>query len=74
MMRGFLPVDTVVVCAGQVSVNSLYQPLLDLGIEVHLIGGAEKAGELDAKRAIEQGLMLAEKITTSNQEKQKLAS
>ncbi len=58
-----LSVDTVVVCAGQEPLKTLYQPLLDQGINVHLIGGAEKAAELDAKRAIEQGLLLAERIT-----------
>jgi 2,4-dienoyl-CoA reductase (NADPH2) len=54
-----LEVDNVVVCAGQVSARDLEQPLKDAGVEVHLIGGAELAAELDAKRAIDQGLRLA---------------
>lgn len=54
-----LEVDNVVICAGQVSKNELYQPLLDKGISTHLIGGAFQAGELDAKRAIDQGARLA---------------
>jgi 2,4-dienoyl-CoA reductase (NADPH2) len=53
-----LDVDTVVICAGQESLRDLYQPLLQSGIPVHLIGGAKEAGELDAKRAIEDGLKL----------------
>ncbi len=51
--------DTVIVCAGQYSVNDLYQPLKDQGVSVHIIGGAFEAGELDAKRAIKQGSELA---------------
>ena len=51
-----LPVDTVIICAGQ-------DPLRELvdGLELphHLIGGADEAGELDAKRAIDQGTRLA---------------
>ncbi len=54
-----LEVDNVVVCAGQVSARDLEQPLKDAGLEVHLIGGADVAAELDAKRAIDQGLRLA---------------
>ncbi|MFT4289121.1 FAD-dependent oxidoreductase [Nocardioides sp.] len=54
-----LPVDTVVVCAGQESVRSLYDDLTAAGVAAHLIGGAEVAGELDAKRAIDQGTRLA---------------
>lgn len=57
-----LEVDTVVVCAGQVSARELEQPLKDAGVEVHLIGGAELAAELDAKRAIDQGLRLAARL------------
>ena len=44
--------DTVVVCAGQDSVRDLYD---DLDRSAHLIGGADVAAELDAKRAIKQG-------------------
>lgn len=56
-----LDVDHVVVCAGQESVRSLYDDLLASGFggRVHLIGGADVAAELDAKRAIKQGTELA---------------
>lgn len=56
-----LDVDHVVVCAGQESVRSLYDDLLASGFagRVHLIGGADVAAELDAKRAIRQGTELA---------------
>lgn len=54
-----LAVDHVVICAGQQSRRELQQPLLDAGIDVHLIGGADLATELDAKRAIAQGTELA---------------
>ena len=54
-----LEVDNVVVCAGQESLRDLYEPLVQAGMEVHLIGGARLAGELDAKRAIEDGWRLA---------------
>ncbi|MFZ0134631.1 MAG: NADPH-dependent 2,4-dienoyl-CoA reductase [Desulfobacterales bacterium] len=55
-------VDTVVVCAGQVSVAALYHELNAGGAVVHLIGGAERAAELDAKRAIDQGCRLAARL------------
>ncbi len=55
----FLDVDNVIVCAGQMSNNSLYQALEQTGAKVHLIGGASIAAELDAKRAIRQGADLA---------------
>ena len=54
-----LEVDSVVVCAGQEPVRELLEPLRAEGLEVHLIGGAEKAAELDAKRAIDQGTRVA---------------
>jgi 2,4-dienoyl-CoA reductase (NADPH2) len=54
-----LHVDHVVVCAGQESVRSLYDELVLAGASAHLIGGADLAAELDAKRAIEQGTRLA---------------
>lgn len=56
-----LDVDHVVVCAGQESVRGLYDDLLASGFpgRVHLIGGADVAAELDAKRAIKQGTELA---------------
>ena len=54
-----LPVDTVVVCAGQDPQRELQAGLLAAGCVVHLIGGADEAVELDAKRAIKQGTTLA---------------
>ncbi|WP_341684318.1 NADPH-dependent 2,4-dienoyl-CoA reductase [Nocardia farcinica] len=55
-------VDNVVVCAGQESVRELAEPLRAAGVRVHLIGGAELAAELDAKRAIDQGTRLAARL------------
>ena len=54
-----LPVDHVVVCAGQEPLQALLAPLTAAGRKPHLIGGAELAVELDAKRAISQGSRLA---------------
>ncbi|EME24136.1 2,4-dienoyl-CoA reductase [Rhodococcus triatomae BKS 15-14] len=54
-----IAVDTVVICAGQESVRDLEADLTAAGVPVHVIGGADVAGELDAKRAIEQGTRLA---------------
>jgi 2,4-dienoyl-CoA reductase (NADPH2) len=54
-----LKVDTVVVCAGQEPVRDLADELRAAGLPVHLIGGADVAAELDAKRAIDQGTRLA---------------
>jgi 2,4-dienoyl-CoA reductase (NADPH2) len=54
-----LEVDDVVVCAGQESVRRLYDELLAAGRPATLIGGADLAAELDAKRAIEQGMRVA---------------
>lgn len=54
-----LEVDTVVVCAGQEPVRDLADELRAAGTPVHLIGGADVAAELDAKRAIDQGTRLA---------------
>jgi 2,4-dienoyl-CoA reductase (NADPH2) len=54
-----LEVDDVVVCTGQESVRHLYDELVAAGRTTHLIGGAAVAAELDAKRAIEQGMRLA---------------
>ncbi|WP_355659744.1 NADPH-dependent 2,4-dienoyl-CoA reductase [Halomonas salifodinae] len=54
-----LEVDSIVVCAGQESVSDLLVPLQEAGVAVQLIGGAEYAGELDAKRAIDQGTRAA---------------
>jgi 2,4-dienoyl-CoA reductase (NADPH2) len=57
-----LPVDTVIICAGQEPLRELEEPLKALGKHVHRIGGADVAAELDAKRAIDQGTRLALKI------------
>ncbi|MGI3748676.1 MAG: FAD-dependent oxidoreductase [Janthinobacterium lividum] len=54
-----LPVDNVVICAGQDPLRELYDGLQAAGQSVHLIGGADVATELDAKRAIDQGSRLA---------------
>ena len=54
-----IPADTVVVCAGQEPQRELHAALLAGGCSVHLIGGADEALELDAKRAIKQGTELA---------------
>lgn len=54
-----LEVDNVVICAGQRSKNDLYEPLKNMGVSVHLVGGAYKAAELDAKEAINQASRLA---------------
>jgi 2,4-dienoyl-CoA reductase (NADPH2) len=51
--------DTVVLCAGQVSDRTLADALENKGIACHVIGGADVAAELDAKRAIDQGTRLA---------------
>ena len=51
--------DTVVLCAGQEPLRDLHAPLRAAGVVVHLIGGADEATELDAKRAIDQGTRLA---------------
>ena len=52
-------VDTVVLCAGQLPERSLADELIAAGRNVHVIGGADVAAELDAKRAIDQGTRLA---------------
>ncbi|MFD4985590.1 FAD-dependent oxidoreductase [Streptomyces sp. NPDC058374] len=57
--RRTLPVDTVVLCAGQEPRRDLYEELCAAGRTPHLIGGADVAAELDAKRAIKQGTELA---------------
>ncbi len=57
-----LDVDHVVVCAGQESVRGLYDELVERGASVHLVGGADVAAELDAKRAIKQGTEVAARL------------
>ncbi|WP_108973978.1 oxidoreductase [Leptospira ryugenii] len=54
--------DSIILCAGQEPKRDLLPELERAGIPVHLIGGADEAGELDAKRAIEQGTKLAAKL------------
>jgi 2,4-dienoyl-CoA reductase (NADPH2) len=54
-----LEADTVVLCAGQEPRRDLQAGLVAAGVDVHLIGGADVAAELDAKRAIKQGTELA---------------
>ncbi len=55
----WLDVDNVVLCAGQLPLRDLKEPLESAGIPTHVIGGADVATELDAKRAIDQGSRLA---------------
>ena len=57
-----LEVDHVIICAGQEPYTAMYDQLKADGKNVHLIGGAKEAGELDAKRAIRQGAELAATI------------
>ena len=57
-----LEVDTVIICAGQEPMRDLQEELESNAMPVHLIGGAELAVELDAKRAIEQGARLAAEL------------
>lgn len=57
-----LEVDTVVICAGQEPRRELHDPLVAGGATVHLIGGADVAAELDAKRAIHQASALASSL------------
>ncbi|MGW2373194.1 oxidoreductase [Kitasatospora sp. NPDC001683] len=60
--RQLLPVDTVVLCTGQEPRRDLDEALRERGLSVHVIGGADVAAELDAKRAIKQGTELAATI------------
>jgi len=57
-----LPVDQIIVCAGQEMDESLYASLLSLPIPIHRIGGALKADELNAQRAIEEGTLLGMRL------------
>ena len=54
--------DTIVLCAGQEPLRELQAPLKAAGVAAHLIGGADEATELDAKRAIAQGTRLAAQL------------
>ena len=62
--KKILDVDTIIVCAGQESLYDLEAPLKSSGVNVHRIGGAAYAGELDAKRAIDMGTRLGVRIET----------
>jgi 2,4-dienoyl-CoA reductase (NADPH2) len=55
----WIDVDHIVMCAGQVPLRELEEPLQAAGISTHVIGGADLATELDAKRAIDMGSRLA---------------
>jgi 2,4-dienoyl-CoA reductase (NADPH2) len=57
--RQILAVENVVICAGQNSNTALFEALKAKGLSPHLIGGALKAGEIDAKRAMDEGVRLA---------------
>jgi 2,4-dienoyl-CoA reductase (NADPH2) len=57
-----IPVDSVVLCAGQVPARGLADDLAAAGTPCHVIGGADVAAELDAKRAIDQGARLAARL------------
>jgi len=57
-----LPVSHVVICAGQEPRRDLHAALQAAGVDAHLIGGADVAAELDAKRAINQGSRLAAEL------------
>ena len=58
----WIEADTVVLCAGQEPLRELQVPLQAAGLTVHVIGGADQAGELDAKRAIDQGVRLGARL------------
>ena len=60
--RRVIACDSIVVCAGQESVRGLADPLAERGVRVHVVGGADVAAELDAKRAIRQGTEVAAAI------------
>ncbi len=57
-----IEVDNIVLCAGQEPLRELLEPLRSAGVKTHLIGGADEASELDAKRAIDQGTRLAAQL------------
>ena len=57
-----LEVDSIVICTGQDSNNTLYQELSGAGIKCQLIGGAAEAKELDALAAVSQGMEIGASI------------
>jgi len=58
----WIDVDNIILCAGQLPLRELKEPLAAAGIPTHVIGGADVATELDAKRAIDQGSRLAARL------------
>jgi 2,4-dienoyl-CoA reductase (NADPH2) len=58
----WIDVDNIVMCAGQLPLAELHEPLESAGIPTHVIGGADVATELDAKRAIDQASRLAARL------------
>jgi len=60
--RQTIRADTIVICAGQEPNRTLYDALRSRGLNAYLIGGAELAMELDARRAIDQGVRLAQRL------------
>ncbi len=57
--RRMIPAETIILCAGQEPLRCLADDLQERGMQIHVIGGADVAAELDAKRAVEQGTRLA---------------
>jgi 2,4-dienoyl-CoA reductase (NADPH2) len=55
-----LDVDTIVICAGQESNRGAFDELREAGIETYVIGGAKDASELDAMRAVDEGVRIAQ--------------
>jgi 2,4-dienoyl-CoA reductase (NADPH2) len=60
--RRVLAVDSVVLCTGQEPRRDLLAPLQAAGLRAHLVGGADVAAELDAKRAIRDATLLAARL------------
>jgi len=58
--RQTLAADTIILCTGQEPVRDLYNTLREAGVSATMIGGAEEASELDAMRAIDEGVRLAQ--------------
>ena len=58
--RQTLAADTIILCTGQEPVRALYTTLRKAGVNATMIGGAEEASELDAMRAIDEGVRLAQ--------------
>jgi 2,4-dienoyl-CoA reductase (NADPH2) len=58
----FIEAETIIICAGQVSVNQLHEELIALGKTPHLIGGGKLAKKIDAQRAIKEGSYLGAEI------------